>query len=106
MVCDGVVQLLPTVKLNAWSAAIASGGSLTSVSVTWAAVIVTVQLSSSARSDVGSIVHAVGPPDTAAVTVPLVVHVMSYQPSATATGSLNVTWTLEPAATFVAPFAG
>ncbi len=77
-----------------WSAAIASGGSPASWSVTWAAIVVHVQLSPRAKSAFGSMVKVVGPPLTtvsATFRVPLVVHTTWNQFPATSTGSENVT---------------
>src|SRR4051794_10114433 len=83
-----------------------SGGSFASWSETCAATIVTVHVSSWAKSVSGSRVKVDGPPVTAAVWLPLVVHEISYQPSDTLTGSENVTVMLSPTRTPVAPSSG
>ena len=95
-----------TVKLNASSAAMASGGSTTSWSVTAAPVTATLQVSPVARSTAGSSVKAVGPPETVAAWAPLVAQVRVRAPAARSTGSVNVTVGLTSAATPVAPSAG
>src|SRR4051794_30178422 len=82
------------------------GGSFASWSETCAATIVTVHVSSWAKSVSGSSVKVDGPPLTAAVWVPLVVHEMSYHPSDTSTGSEKVTLMLSPTRTPVAPSSG
>jgi hypothetical protein len=87
-------------------AAIVSGGSSASVSVTCPARIVTEQDSAGAKSASGSIVKVVGPPLAVAVWSPLSAHEIENQAPATETGSLNVTERSEPTATPVAPAAG
>ena len=72
------------------SCSIRSGGSLASVSVTFAAAIETVQLSFCANSVSGSSVYVRGPPLAIAACAPLVVHVIENQLPVTSTSSLNV----------------
>src|SRR6185503_11399195 len=82
------------VKAKTKLAAMLSGGSSESWSVTCAAKIVTVQVSPAAKSAFGLIVKADGPPVTtvsATFRVPLVVQTIWNQFPVTLTGSLNVT---------------
>src|SRR5215207_2662033 len=82
------------VKLKTKLAAMLSGGSFESWSVTCAATIVTVQLSPAAKSTFGLIVKVAGPLVTTVSTtfrVPLVAQTIVNQLPATLTGSLNVT---------------
>ena len=74
-------------------------------SVTFAAKIVAVQLSSVAKSVEGSSVNVVGPPATLAVRGPLA-QVMSYHPTAASTGSVNVMVMFDETPTPLAPFVG
>jgi hypothetical protein len=64
---------------------------LLSWSVTWAATIVTVQVSLPTRSVSGLSVQVVGPPETVAVCAPEVVQEMVNHVPVTSTGSLKVT---------------
>src|SRR6185369_4444972 len=80
-------------KLKTKLAAMLSGGSSESWSVTWAAKTVTVQVSAAAKSTLGLIVKAEGPPVTtvsATLRVPLVVQTIWNQLPVTLTGSLKV----------------
>src|SRR5688500_3350096 len=101
----GAGQLTPTSNENVWFAAIASGGSVRSWSVTFAALIVTSQLSTEAKSVSGSRVKEVGPPLTTAVRAPLS-HVIVNQVPEALTGSLKLMMMLLLGATFTAPGAG
>src|SRR5262245_55716199 len=87
----GVGAGAAVVKLKMLSAAIVSGGSSVSWSVTFAATMVTVQFSLEAKSEVGSRVNVVGPPETVAAWVPDVPQTIENQEPVTFTGSLNVT---------------
>jgi hypothetical protein len=106
--CTWPICVTPSVvvKVNEWSAAIVSGGSIRSTSWTPASSIVTVQLSFEAKSASGSSVYVVGPPVTVAVCRPDVLHEIVCHGSTTVTGSLNVTVMLLSPATSLAPFAG
>src|SRR5438874_4290752 len=106
MSCMRVTVAVTVVKLQLWSAAIVSGGSTASWSVTWLAMTVTVQLSLFAKSASGFSVKAVGPPLALAVCAPLVAQEIVYQLPATSTGSPKVTVTSALTATLVAPPAG
>ncbi len=97
---------LPTSKLNTKSAAMASGGSVVSWSLTWAATTVTRAASPGVKSVVGLSTNELGPPVTAASWVPLVVHEIENHDPVTVTGSLKSMVTSVPAATPVAPLAG
>ena len=88
------------------SAAIASGGSAASRSLTWAATTVTVHDSLPPKSTSGSRVKAVGPPVTTAVCAPLEVHAIANQAPLTATGSEKVIVTSVVGSTLDAPEAG
>src|SRR2546426_2942828 len=94
------------VKLNTKSAAIASGGSMRSWSVTFAARTVTVHDSAMAKSASGFSVNDVGPPAAVAVCTPLAAQAMANQAPLTFTGSAKVTSTLASSATPDAPLAG
>ncbi len=93
-------------KLKTWFAAIASGGSLVSWSVTFAATTVTVQVSFATKSVSGSSVNVCGPPVTAALCEPLVPHESVNHEPVTSTFSLKVTDTFAVTETSVAPAAG
>src|SRR5205085_12569323 len=83
-------------KLKTKFAAMLSGGSFSSWSVTCAAKTVTVQLSPAAKSLFGLMVNVVGPPVTtvsATLRVPLVPQTTWNQLPVTLTGSLTVTVT-------------
>jgi hypothetical protein len=94
------------VKLKTWLAAIASGGSSTSTSVTFEASTVTVQVSPIEKSVSGSSVKLCGPPLCVAVCAPLVAQAMLYQPAAATTGSEKFTVMFVASATSIAPFVG
>ncbi len=97
------------VKLKTKLAAIWSGGSITSWSLTCAAKTVTVQVSVGEKSLVGLIVKVVGPPVTvvsATSRVPLSSHTIWNQLPVTLTASLNVMVMSVFCATSVAPFVG
>src|SRR6187455_2946064 len=83
-----------------------SGGSFASVSLTFAAKTVTVQLSPFAKFESGLSVKDCGPPETAAVCAPEVAHEIVNQLPVTFTSSLKVSETFASTATSVAPFAG
>src|SRR4051812_2708933 len=83
-----------------------SGGSTVSWSVTSAATTVTVQVSPWEKSELGSSVKVVGPPETVAVCAPLALQEIEYHEPVTLTGSLNVIETLEPTSTPEAPLGG
>src|SRR6476646_7990371 len=83
-----------------------SGGSEVSWSATFAAKIVTLHDSPSAKSVSGSSVNVVGPPETAAVWVPLDAQEIENHEPETFTGSLKVTVIFASAATPPAPFDG
>ena len=86
------------VKLKTWFAAIVSGGSSRSLSVTCAANTVAVHTSLTAKSVFGSMVKVIGPPPTtelATVRVPLAAHAISNQEPVTVTGSLKVMVTFD-----------
>ena len=72
------------------SAAIVSGGSSASVSVTPWSSTVTVQVSPAAKSVSGSSVYARTAPESANVWAPLVAHEIENDAADTVTGSLNV----------------
>src|SRR5262245_3617361 len=85
------------VKAKTKLAAMLSGGSFVSWSVTCAAKIVTVQVSPLVKSTFGLMVKVVGPPVTtvaAGKRVPLVLQTIWNQLPVTFTGSLKVTLTL------------
>ena len=111
--CTSWIGVFGSVQLNDCAvandhvkfAAIASGGSCVSWSVTFAATMVTLQLSPEAKSAEGSSVNVLGPPLTVAVRGPLA-HAMPYQLGDTFTGSEKVTVMFEPTPTPVAPAAG
>ncbi len=84
----------------------AFGGSFVSWSVTCEPRMVRLQPSPVAKSVVGSSVNVVGPPVTATGCAPLVSHASPNPPSATSTGSLNVTVRFESTATSAALSAG
>src|SRR5690349_17969453 len=73
-----------------------SGGSFVSWSVSLAAKTVAVQLSPCVKSESGSSVKDVGPPEAVAVCVPLATHEIEYHEPVTLTGSLKVIATFEP----------
>ena len=100
------VAAVSVAKVKVKSAAIVSGGSFVSWSVTSAPTTVTLQLSPCTKSAVGSRVNVVGPPDTVAACEPLVPHEIENHESCTSTGSLNVIETFEPTGTSLALFAG
>src|SRR6188508_3117619 len=101
------VHTLPSVwKLNAWLAAMLSGGSLESWSVTCAAMTVTVQVSSWLKSESGFKVKVVGPPETVAECAPLAPQLIVNQVPVTLTGSENVSVMSLPTGTPVAESAG
>src|SRR5690242_14622254 len=90
-------------------AAMLSGGSFVSWSVTCAAKIVVVHVSPAAKSEFGLIVKVVGPPVTtvsATLRVPLVVQTIWNQLPVTFTGSLKVSDRFVLADWFVAPLVG
>jgi hypothetical protein len=87
-------------------AAIVSGGSFVSWSLTFAATIVAVHVSAVTKSLSGSSVNVVGPPVAVAVCAPLVVQLSVYHEPVTLTGSLNVTVTFASTGTSEAPAAG
>jgi hypothetical protein len=91
VVTEGGVSI---VKLKTKLAAMLSGGSFVSWSVTCAAKTVTVQVSPFVKSVLGLIVKMLGPPVTTVSTtlrVPLVVQTIWNQLPVTLTGSLKVT---------------
>ena len=88
------------------SCPIASGGSFSSTSVTFAPEIVTVQLSFPAKSVVGSSVNVRGPPVAVASCVPLSVHSIENHSPVADTSSPNVTLTFASNATSAAFAAG
>src|SRR5215207_4607600 len=97
------------VKAKTKLAAILSGGSLVSWSVTWAAKTVTVQVSPFVKSVFGLIVKMLGPPVTtvsATLRVPLLPQTIWNQLPVTLTGSLKVTLRLVFVARLVAPLVG
>src|SRR5436190_7289792 len=94
------------VKLHVTSAAMLSGGSATSWSLTLSAKTVTLQASPFAKSLSGFSVKVVWPPLCVAVCSPLVAHEIVYQPAATSTGSLNCAVMLASTAMSAAPLAG
>src|SRR3954447_13479659 len=83
-----------------------SGGSVASWSVTRVADTVTVQVSSSTKSESGSSVKVVPSPLALAVCAPLVEHEMVNQPLAVLTASENVMLMFEPTATPLASASG
>src|SRR5918994_114811 len=95
-----------TVKVNSWFAAMLSGGSIASLSVTSEARTRTVQVSLAEKSVVGLSVNAVGPPVTVAVCPALDPQEIADQLLVVSTGSLNVIVMFASRATPVAPFAG
>src|SRR5690348_7400401 len=101
-----VAAPVAVVKLQESSAAMASGGSSVSWSVTWAASTVTVQGSPGANSAAGSSVNVVGPPLEVAGWAPLVAHEIENQDPDTSTGSLNAIVTDASTGTSAAPAAG
>ena len=102
----GCVQTSKGVKPTTKFRTMLSGGSLASWSVTWLARTVSVQVSPLVSEIAGSIVNVVGPPVTAASTVPLAEHTSVNQEAVTLTGSLKVTDRFAPTGKSVAPFAG
>ena len=88
------------------SAAIVSGGSSASVSLTPWSSTVTVQVSPTAKSVTGSSVYAASAPESANAWAPLVAHEIENDAADTVTGSLNVMPTFAVVATAVAPAAG
>ena len=100
-----VVQKSETVNVEAKSAAMLSGGSSESASLTRSLSTVSVQASPSTRFAAGSTVNVVGPPVTSVSTVPLTEQTRLTAPPASETGSLKVTVGVT-AAWAVAPFAG
>ena len=101
----GSAQMSSTVNPKAVFAAIVSGGSIASWSLTRLASTVTVQLSPSTKSLSGSSVKVVGPPDTVAVCAPLVVQDIVNQLPVTLTASLKVIVT-EPFGDVLPPGVG
>jgi hypothetical protein len=95
-------------KLNSSSAAISSGGSITSTSEIAVDSTVTVHVSFCCRSAWGSRTNVVdGPPgETASGTLPLLVQASVNASVPAVTGSLNVTVTFVPTGTSVAPSGG
>ena len=89
-----------------WSAAMSSGGSLASWSLTPAAAIVTVHVSLTGRFAVGLSVNVVGPPLASAATGPPAAHVIVNHVPLTLTGSENVRVMFASTATSVAPAPG
>src|SRR5687767_4928053 len=85
------------------SPAMLSGGSSASWSLTWLATTVTVHVSFDPKSVLTSSVNVVGPPETTAACVPVVVHATENHGSVTSTGSENVIETSRFRATFTAP---
>ena len=97
------------VKLKTKFAAMLSGGSIISWSLTCAAKTVTVQVSVAVKSLFGLIVKVVGPPVTtvsATLRVPLVAQTIWNQLPVTLTASLKVMVMSVFCADFVAPFVG
>src|ERR1041385_6541375 len=97
------------VKLKTKLAAMLSGGSSESWSVTWAAKTVTVQVSAAVKSAFGLIVNVVGPPVTtvsATLRVPLDVQTIWNQLPVTFTGSLNVMLMFVFVSWLIAPLVG
>ena len=88
------------------SAAIPSGGSSASWSVTAAARIVTVHVAPTRKFATGLMVNVVGPPLTSASTAPPPAQVTANHGPVTFTGSEKVTLRFASSATSVAPFAG
>src|SRR5262249_42441951 len=87
-------------------AAIVSGGSSVSWSVTFAATMVTVQSSFGVKFVPGSSVKLTGPPVAVAVWAPLLAQLIVNQLPVTFTGSLKLTTTLASSATPGARCAG
>ena len=81
--------------MNTLFAAIWSGGSSVSWSVTFAARIVTVHSSFGAKLVAGSSVNVTGPPLAVAVCAPLEAQLIANQLPVTLTGSLKPIVTLE-----------
>src|SRR5258706_504722 len=93
-------------KLKTKSAAIVLGGSFASWSSTFAATTVTVHDSLGAKFASRSSVKTVGPPAVGAVCPRDTPQVIENHPTATLTGSENVTLMLESSATPLAPAIG
>ena len=95
-------------KLMAWLAAIVSGGSSVSWSVTWSPMTRKVQVSSAVNVPSGSRSYVLELALTVKVAVwaPLVAQLSVNQVPATSTGSVNVTDRLASSATPVAPSVG
>src|SRR5882672_11136681 len=100
----GVGGVPDTVNVSVKSATGLSGGSAVSRSLTPAAATVTWQVAPAGNAEAGVRVNVVGPALTASVTgLP---HSIVNADGVTATGSLNVTTTIEPGSTSLLPLLG
>src|SRR5262245_550088 len=95
-----------TVNVALKLAAMVSGGSFASWSVTPAAATAIVHCSPAVRSVAGSRVNVAGPPESVPGWAPLVAQVRLIASVATFTSSVNVTVTSVSGATPAAPLAG